>query len=40
MILFFCLSYIFNMAPVAFQAIYQAITLTCALSDGVVGFII
>ena len=36
----FCLSYIFNMAPVAFQAIYQVITLASTFSDCVVGFII
>ena len=36
----FHFSYIFNMAPVSFQAIYQVITLTSAFSDCVVGFII
>ena len=35
----FCLSYIFDMAPVTFQAIYQIITLASALSYYVVGFI-
>ena len=35
----FCLSYIFSMAPVAFQAIYQVITLASAFSDCIVGFI-
>ena len=35
-----CLSYIYNMASVAFQAIYQVITLASAFSNFVVGFII
>ena len=34
------LPYIFNMTPVAFQAIYQVITLASTFSDCVVGFII
>ena len=36
----FCLTYIFSMTPVAFQAIYQVITLAGAFSDCVVRFII
>ena len=36
----FCLSYIFDTAPVTFQAICQIITLARALSYCVVGFII
>ena len=36
----FCLSYIFGVAPVAFQAIYQVITLASAFSDCTVGFIV
>ena len=36
----FCLSCIFSMAPVAFQEIYQVITLACAFGNCVVGFIV
>ena len=34
-----CLSYIFNMVPVAFQAIYQVITLASAFDNCIVGFV-
>ena len=36
----FCLPYIFDVAPVAFQAIYQVIILACAFSHCIVGFIV
>ena len=36
----FCLPYIFGVAPVAFQAIYQVITLASAFSQCIVGFIV
>ena len=35
-----CLPYILCVAPVAFQAIYQVISLTSALSHCIVGFVI
>ena len=35
-----CLHYIFDMAPVTFQAIYQVITLARALSHCIVVFIV
>ena len=35
-----CLSYMFNMAPVAFQAIYQVITLASAFGNCIVGFVV
>ena len=35
-----CLSYIFGVAPVTFQAVYQVITLVSAFSHCVVGFIV
>ena len=36
----FCLPYIFSVAPIAFQAIYQVIALASAFSDCIVGFIV
>ena len=36
----FCLHYIVGVAPVAFQAIYQVITLAGVLSHCIVGFIV
>ena len=36
----FGLAYILYMAPVVLQTIYEIVTLACAFSDGVVGFII
>ena len=34
-----CLSYIFKMAPIAFQAIYQVITLASTFGNCIVGFV-
>ena len=36
----FCLPYIFDVAPITFQAIYNIITLASAFSHCVVGFIV
>ena len=36
----FCLPYIFGVAPVTFQAIYQATTLANAFGHCIVGFIV
>ena len=36
----FCLPYIFGVGPVAFQAIYQVITLASAFDHFIVGFIV
>ena len=35
-----CLSYIFNMTPVAFQAMYKVIAVASALSYCIVGFVV
>ena len=36
----FSLSYIFNLAPVAFQTIYEVVTLTSAISKCILGFVV
>ena len=36
----FSLSYICDVAPVAFQTIYEIVTLTSAICDCIVGFVI
>ena len=36
----FCLPYIFDAAPITFQAVYQIITLESAFSHCVAGFIV
>ena len=36
----FCLAYIFDVAPVTFQAIYEIVALACALGNSFVGSII
>ena len=40
MILFFCLTYILTVAPLAFQAIYEIVALACAFGDSVVGCVV
>ena len=40
MILFFCLTYILNVAPSAFQTIYEIVTLACAFGNSVVGCVV
>ena len=36
----FCLTYIFDVAPVALQTIYEIVALACAFGDCVVGCVI
>ena len=36
----FCLAYIFDVAPITFQAIYKIVALACALGDSFVGSIV
>ena len=36
----FCLTYIINVAPIAFQAIYEIVALACAFSNSLVGCVV
>ena len=36
----FSLSYIFDMAPIAFQRVYEVVTLTSAISKCTAGFVV
>ena len=36
----FCLTYTLNVAPLAFQAIYEIVALTCAFGNSVVGCVV
>ena len=35
----FSLSYIFVMVPIVFKTIYEVVTLTCAISKCIIGFV-